>query len=278
MTQRLERPVFIIAMPRSGSTLLYNILGTAREAFTIRGDSHALMETIPGLHPRDSGWSSNRLTENDTTPSIVGEMTARFLARMTDRDGRSPEPDESPILLEKTPKNILRVPFLAAAYPDARFIYLHREPIETISSMLEGWRQPPPKFKGYPDLPDWTGIEWSFLLVPGWRDLIGRPIAEIVVAQWHRATGTALADLAALEPKRRCRLDFSELLEHPTREITRIGDFLGWTFDRKVPDPLPLSGSEISAPAKGKWRANAAELAPAMAAARLHFDPEALSK
>jgi len=278
MTQRLERPVFIIAMPRSGSTLLYNILGAAREAFTIRGESHALMETIPGLHPRDRGWSSNRLTENDTTPSIVTEMTARFLARMIDRDDRRPNPEESPILLEKTPKNILRVPFLAAAYPDARFIYLQREPIETISSMLEGWRQPPPKFKGYPDLPGWTGNEWSFLLVPGWRELIGLPLAQIVLEQWLRATTTALADIAELEPKRLYRLDFSELLDHPTREVTRIGDFLGWTFDRKIPDPLPLSGSQISAPAKGKWRANAAELAPAMAAARLHFDPETLSK
>ncbi len=275
MTQRLERPVFIIAMPRSGSTLLYNLLCAAREAFSIRGESHALMETIPGLHPRDRGWSSNRLAENDTTPSIVAEMTARFLARMIDRDDRRPGPEESPILLEKTPKNILRVPFLAAAYPDARFIYLQREPIETISSMLEGWRQPPPKFKGYPDLPGWTGNEWSFLLVPGWRDLIGLPLAQIVVEQWIRATNTALADFAALEPKRWYSLDFSELLEHPTREITRIGDFLGWTFDRKIPDPLPLSGSQISAPAKGKWRANAAELAPAMAAAQLVFDPDA---
>jgi hypothetical protein len=280
MTQRLEDPVFIISMPRSGSTLLYNVLGGAREPFTTGGESHRLIETLPGLHPRERGWTSNRLTEQDATPAIVAEMTARFLAAMANRDGRRPEPSESPIFLEKTPKNILRVPFFAAAYPTARFIYLHREPIETISSMLEGWRLPPPRFKGYPDLPGWTGHQWTFLLIPQWRDLIGVPLAEVVVAQWLHATNTVQADLDALEPNRWCSIGFSDLLTYPKQEVTRICDFLGWTFDHELPDPLPLSGSQVSPPTKDKWRANAHELAPAMAAANLHFgyDFDALSR
>ena len=274
MRERLAKPVFIISMPRSGSTLLYNILGSAREPYTIRGESHMLLETIPGLHPQDRGWSSNRLTADDATPQVVAEMTERFRQQMVDRDGKQPSAQESPILLEKTPKNILRVPFFAAAYPDARFIYLHRDPVETLSSMIEGWRLPPPRFKGYGAIPGWQGtLPWSFLLVPGWRELDGLPLAEIVVAQWMRAVTIGLDDLDVLDPQRWISVDFHEFLAKPGEQVDRICGFLGWNFDRELPDPLPLSGSEVSAPGAGKWRANAEDLARALAARVLHRSP-----
>ena len=34
-------------------------------------------------------------------------------------------------MLEKTPKNSLRVPFLNAVFPQALFVYLYREPRES---------------------------------------------------------------------------------------------------------------------------------------------------
>ena len=58
---RIDRPVFVVSSPRSGSTLLFETLARARELFTIGGESHRVIEAIPGLHPRDRDWSSNRL-------------------------------------------------------------------------------------------------------------------------------------------------------------------------------------------------------------------------
>ena len=42
------------------------------------------------------------------------------------------------------PRNALRVPFLAGVAPDAQFVYIHREPAETVPAMLRAWesRQP----------------------------------------------------------------------------------------------------------------------------------------
>ena len=80
-------------------------------------------------------------------------------------------------MLEKTPKNALRVPFLDACFPDAIFIYLYRDPRETLGSMMEAWLSG--AFQTYPELPGWEGPPWSLLLVPGWRELIGTPLPEL---------------------------------------------------------------------------------------------------
>src|SRR5205085_12244330 len=113
----------------------------------------------------------------------------------------------------KTPKNSLRVPFLAAAFPDARFVYLYRDARESISSILDGWRSG--RFVTYPELPGWTGLPWSFLLTPGWRDWNGMPIAEVAARQWATCVRVLLDDLDALEPERWCVASYDRLVAEP---------------------------------------------------------------
>src|SRR5439155_16608328 len=181
----IDRPVFVVSSPRSGSTLLFETLARARGLFTIGGESHRAIESVPGLHPRDHDWSSNRLVAADATPMIAVTLRRAFAGQLRDRDGHAPPPG-GVRLLEKTPKNSLRVPFLASVFPDARFVYLYRDPRETVSSMLDAWRSG--RFATYADLPGWSEPPWSLLLVPGWRELVGRPPAEIVTTQWATAT------------------------------------------------------------------------------------------
>lgn len=260
---RLDRPVFIIGPPRSGSTLLYQVLANGPEVYAIGGESHAIIEGIPALRPSERDWESNRLTAQDATPEVVRLLTEGFQARMSDRVGKPPVGDA--VLLEKTPKNVVRVSFLDAAFPDARFIYLHREPVETISSMIEGWRSPPPKFKTYPELPGWPGPLWSFVLVPGWRDFVGMPIPELVARQWSRMIDLACADLSAIPQERWMAVDFADLIANPASEVDRVRQFIGWPpDDQDLGGGLPLSGSQISAPAPEKWRKHAHELEPVM--------------
>ena len=61
----IDRPIFILSSPRSGSTLLFQTLAQAPAVFSIGGESHGLIEQIPGLHPRERGWTSNRLVAAD---------------------------------------------------------------------------------------------------------------------------------------------------------------------------------------------------------------------
>jgi uncharacterized protein (TIGR03032 family) len=255
---QLDRPVFIIAAPRSGSTMLFEALTQACAVMTVGGESHHIIEADARLTPAARGWESNGLDANDASNDVVAALTERFVAAARDRDARPPTPGERIRFLEKTPKNALRMPFLAAAYPDARFVLLYRDPRETLSSALDAWRSG--KFVTYPDLPDWDGLPWSLLLTRGWRDLRGRPLSEIVAHQWENALTTALDDLEALEPHRWCIASFDALVDNPNRELRRLAAFVELEWDRELPAPLPIARHSLGAPDPEKWRRNAAEV------------------
>src|SRR5690242_15165909 len=64
---RFRRPVFIVAAPRSGSTLLFETLQRHPDLWTLGDESHAEIENIPGLSPRERGYESNALSAADAT-------------------------------------------------------------------------------------------------------------------------------------------------------------------------------------------------------------------
>lgn len=254
----LDRPVFIVSSPRAGSTMLFEALCRAKGAVSIGGESHQLIEAIPSLAPAAHDWESNRLTEADVSPAIVQQLSGSFVRRLKDRDGTPVEPGSTVRMIEKTPKNSLRIPFLAKAYPDARFVYLWRDPRETISSMIDAWRSG--QFVTYPDLPGWTGDRWSLLLTPGWRDLIGKPLPEVVATQWSTTTSMLLDDLEALDADRWCVTSYSALLADPDAELARLCNVLDLEWDVKTGGSLPNSKTTLDAPSASKWERNAEEM------------------
>jgi uncharacterized protein (TIGR03032 family) len=268
---RIERPVFIVASPRSGSTLLFETLARSPDFFTIGSESHSLIEGIPGLAPADHDWESNRLGAADARAETGTALRMAFLARLRDRNGHPPL---GPVrMLEKTPKNSLRIPLLRKVFPDAQFVYLYRDPRETVSSMLDAWRSG--EFVTYPDLPGWTGLPWSLLLVPGWRDLVGAPLAEVVTTQWSTATDMLLDDLEDLPPDRWCVISYDQLLADPQGEMERLAAFAGVGWDTRLEGELPHARTTLDSPHPDKWRRNADEMEPvwdrvAAAAARAH--------
>jgi hypothetical protein len=253
-----DRPVFIVCPPRSGSTLLFETLAQAPDVYTIGDESHQLIESVPSLAPAARDFASNQLAAADATPAVVAELRGKFFAALRDRSQRGPDPSARVRLLEKTPKNSLRVPFLARVFPEARFIYLHRDPRPVLSSMMEAWQSG--RFGTYPNLPGWTGLPWSLLLVPGWRELVGQPLHRIVAAQWNTATRVLLDDLEQLPPGSWTVASYVALVSDPDAEIRRLcaANSLGW--DSVLPRALPLSSYTVSAPDPTKWQRFAAEI------------------
>jgi hypothetical protein len=254
----LRQPVFIVAAPRSGSTLLFETLRTSGQLWTLEDEAHWLVESIPELRPGAAGVESNRLTAAHLTAAIRQRINDELLANLRDSAGQALPPTVDEVrLLEKTPKNALRIPFFAELYPDARFVLLWRDPRENLSSIMEAWRSG--KWTTYRALEGWDG-PWSLLLPPGWQSLRGRPLEEVAAYQWDCTNRIALDDLAAMPRERWTSVKYSDLVSDTGQTVRRLCDFARIDFDTalaaRVAAPLPLSRYTQTPPDPEKWRRN----------------------
>ena len=257
----IHRPVFIVSAPRSGSTLLFETLAESRELYSLGGEAHSLVEQFDALRPGGGKVDSNRLLAADLMPDIAARMRETIAGLLVDSTGSAPQGAAPIRLLEKTPKNSLRIPFFRALFPDALFVYLWRDPRENLSSIMEAWRSG--RFVTYRQL-DGSTEPWSLLLPPGWQQQRGRPLEEVAAFQWRSANEIVMGDLAALPRGDWMSVNYSEFMADPSREVQRICAFAGLAFDEglreRVSKPLPPSRHTQTAPAEGKWRKNETEI------------------
>ena len=164
-------------------------------------------------------------------------------------------------LLEKTPENCLRLPFLLTLFPDARVIYLVRDGRGNVNSLLEGWKQPH-LFPGYRvpvqlHIPGYSRDRWGFTLIPGWRELTNRPLEEVCAWQWIRCNEAVLAHHAATAGRvPYLTVRYEELVSTPSPVLRDIAAFIGVDFERELgrfARHLPQI-NVVSAPAATKWR------------------------
>jgi hypothetical protein len=269
---RFDRPVFIVAAPRSGSTLLFETLARNRDLWTVGDESHKQFESIPSLRPTKDN-QSNRLTAEFATAEVIDTLLKNLSADLQDSDGQPivglpyGSRPETLRFLEKTPKNALRIPFLLEVFPDARFIFLYREARQNISSLLDSWRSR--RYVTYPRLPGWPAEQpWSHLLVPGWQQFIKRPLPEVVTYQWVVTNQVIMNDLALLPRDRWCKIEYDAFLDDTPAELERLCRFAEITFGPRMHEvaakPLKPSKYTLTAPQPDKWKKNARELEPVL--------------
>ena len=193
----------------------------------------------------------------------AGLGVARAVARLR---RRLAPPGHSIRLLEKTPENCLRLPFLQALFPDARVLFLVRDGRANVHSLLEGWRQPR-LFPGYQTpvpvtSPGQTRGRWAFTLIPGWRELVDRPLVEICARQWAVCNAAVLDYAATPGALPALTVRYEELIAAPDATLAGVARFLGF-----APGDIPAYGrglpevNVVSAPGAEKWRAEAEALA-----------------
>jgi hypothetical protein len=270
---KIERPVFIVAAPRSGSTLLFETLASSSQLCTVGGEAHWLVEGIESLRPGAPGIDSNRLTAAHASDAIANDIREQILSRLQDQSGQALSAPGARRFLEKTPKNALRIPFFNHIFPDARFVFLWRDPRENISSIMEAWRSG--QWRTYPKLEGFDG-PWSLLLPPGWRDMNGQPLAEIAAWQWRATNAQILDDLQILAPERWTVVQYSDLVNEPAGTVGKVCEFLGIPLDpaiaKRLSEPLPPARYTLTAPAADKWRTNEAEIVGVLPAVQATWD------
>ena len=162
-------------------------------------------------------------------------------------------------LLEKTPENCLRLPFLAGLFTDARVIYLTREGRANVHSLMEGWRQPH-QFPGYRTplpvtSPGQNRGRWSFTLIPGWRELVDKPLEVICAHQWVASNEAVLAYANSPAVLPILTIRYEDLVRDTDNSLTQIASFLSLSTD-----DIPAYGQSlpevnaISSPDLQKWQ------------------------
>jgi hypothetical protein len=263
---RFEKPLFIVAAPRSGSTLLFETLACTPQLSTVGGEAHWLVEGFDHLSPGAPGIDDNRIDATHATAAMGAEIERRLIERLQGPQGQPMPANTAALrLLEKTPKNALRIPFFATLFPEARFVFLWRDPRENLSSIIDAWNNG--GWVTYPQMPDWDG-PWSLVLPPGWRRLRGKSLGEIAAFQWETTNRIALDDLVALPAHQWLALNYRDFLADPPHAVQRICEFAGIEFDaalrHRVGAPLPLSKYTHTKPAPEKWRKNIGLIEPTL--------------
>ncbi|MDQ4024610.1 MAG: sulfotransferase [Actinomycetota bacterium] len=246
--RRLDRPVFIVGAPRSGTSLLYSVLRSAPAFAHWPGEAHEVWEA--DFHPALRGWSSNALTAADVEPRAAERIRRSFFLVAGSRRR----------LIDKTPRNALRVSFVDALFPDARYVHLVRDGRENVNSLLNAWRTPRYRTYRLPEPHSIPGADpqwWKFVLYPGWRDDARGPLEVVCARQWVASNEHALRDLAAVGD-RAVRVRYEDLVDSPEGEVGRVLDFLGIAFDRvlqaKASAIRTTPVNVVTPPERGKWR------------------------
>ena len=260
-----------------GRHLLFDALARSPRVWTIGCEGHQAIEASAGTRARRprKGLESPHPGRRD--PGNGGALSCG-LPRPAARPGGNPAPDGAVGLrtLATTTKNALRVPFLDAALPNSLFIYVYRDPRESLGRMIDAWESG--RFITYPRLPDWPGPPWSMVLTPEWRSLRGRPLAEIVADQWAKATETLLADLDRLPARRIHALDYAALIDDPKRELERICAVAQIELDSELELPLPKANSADTRTPEQARRESRAGIAGLAARARRSVSERTLGR
>ncbi|GGD49521.1 tetratricopeptide repeat-containing sulfotransferase family protein [Lacimicrobium alkaliphilum] len=133
--QSSRKPVFILGMPRSGTTLVESILGNHAAIFA--GGESTLAESLLGeLNPEvPKQTHPHQLRLN----YLNGQLTEEQLQQFSDDyvAGLNEYSDDASYVTDKMPHNFMHLGWLARALPEATFIHCQRDPIATCLSIFE---------------------------------------------------------------------------------------------------------------------------------------------
>lgn len=213
--QRLERPIFIIGCPRSGTTV-------SEHLFALHPDIADLSEAPEIWDPRhywnfeaDHDWMAG-----DVRPEDAARLHARFeYHRRWEGKAR---------FINKYPRSSVRIDYIRAVFPDAVFIHVIRDGRAVAASMLAFIGRSPRRQRGL----------MPFCHPPEWRTLVRTDKLEQVALQWQAIISTILSKRSELGPAY-YEFKYEDLCQEPRRVLGAAFRFAGLRADDQVLARLP---------------------------------------
>ncbi|MEE9466070.1 MAG: sulfotransferase [Candidatus Neomarinimicrobiota bacterium] len=195
---------FIIGIARSGTSILGELL-CAHPQVTYLYEAYKLWE-FGGAGPN----GSHRLTAEHATPKVTatirGEIQEWF--RLNGTPGN--------VLVEKCPRNVLRVPYLHAIFPEGGIIHIVRDGRDVACSMVPGC----------------GGDSWNHLKPPSWTKLYSKYSGAVRCAlAWDESIRIAWQDLATIP---HLQIRYEDLLSTPEEVVETLFAYLELDVDPAV--------------------------------------------
>lgn len=268
--------VFIVGSPRSGTTVLGEILGR-----------HSQVANWYEPYFIWNRYSGNRGDDvrraEDITPAARRYIRREFEYYRTKSRAR--------IVIDKSPEHCFQIPMVETVFPEARWIHIIRDGRDVTLSISREWekrraivenrsfRRFLPVFMDmmrvqpfwrnrlqaiwfellqnaslnpytYLNKSKWGGKPGWGPRFPGWREkLNSMPLLAFNALQWRRSVECVLEELPSLvKESERMEVRYESLIEHSEQELSRICSFLGIDYDPS----LALDGN-LDPLNQGKW-------------------------
>ena len=163
------RPLMIVGMPRSGTTLLEQVLCAHPEIETA-GELRTLAQAAKGL--TESGEKSWPECIADIAPDLLADQAEGYLAALSARSGAAAK------VVDKMPQNFLHLGLAALLFPNTVIVHCVRDPLDTCLSNF---------FQVFP-----AGIDFAYnlsdlghyyrnyqRLMTHWASLLGRQLLTV---------------------------------------------------------------------------------------------------
>lgn len=150
-------PFFILGSPRSGTTLLRDLL-REHPRLECPEETHFFRWSDPFASPKFISHYKTKLFKEHRAMDHIGEI--QFAAMMEGLHSREHlaydygyyylkaigKPDAR--LYDKTPQNFYGIFLINAIYPEAKFIHIYRNPLNVVASLMEGKVMPVHSLRG----------------------------------------------------------------------------------------------------------------------------------
>ncbi|WP_262403296.1 sulfotransferase family protein [Actinomadura sp. CNU-125] len=237
MTTPSHRPIFVVGCPRSGTTLLQQMLH-CHPRIALPSETRFVHTSYDARH--DFGDLERPENLRALGEWIAKDKTTKFKALKLDPDATIEEIAAAPPTLgsaiatvfrgyarengkprwgDKRPSYIRRIGALRRMFPDAQFVHLIRDGRDAVSSLNR--------------MPWYDGDLFSAALT--WRDAV----------DIGRRLGTRLG------PETFYEFRYEDLVEAPERELTRLCAFLGEEYDPAM--AAPQHHARATVPQERRW-------------------------
>ncbi len=227
MSTASSSPIVLIGAARSGTKFARSILAASKDISAIDYDVNYIWR-----------YGNEHIEHDELDPASATPKICAHIDRQLHRLAKI-GPSDHIALVEKTVSNTLRVPFIEAVFPNARYVHIVRDGRAVTESAMRLWQAPPDTgslLKKLRQIPlssagyvMWFGYNFVKGLVTGrgggqvWgprykgimSDIeIERPLVEICAQQWQRSVESATSSLAKIDPQRVFTLRYNDLVSN----------------------------------------------------------------